>query len=578
MNKIKFLNTAIAGLFLTSAVTAAELAPSVIISSSGNEGEYSRLVNIINNAVVYSAVTNKVLNGSGDKSFVPVKKTKPMAQILDQLSYFDLYFQKGLQQSRIDKMNLEVHLLPVEDKVAAASNIKMKQTEVGINGLVDAVRPLLKSSIKQQSLAELYSPSNLALVRNSQLMSVKNRYPVVSEESAGSNQLTKSQWMLSAFMPISVSSQSKIDSSSKQFRTSLVFPAIGYPKSLYKNINGGVEGDTGIIPLHMSSRGVKNTVKMQPIYSSQAIFTDVMFYPSMDRRNAMKYTAERDEFDAINASRAMRVELIKNLYSPHMSDLALSFGYLPKTAKSVDSMNMDDVKTKEDARKLVKYSDFGLVIKGDMNFDETIIGNEWIRNKINDYYSSMFDIRLVFHKAYLEMSRIPVQDPSLKYLEQGANVLNLDLFMNKDVGFDLKNLHYNADKSIVNLVISVKPEVQKKIRDGSYFSVDANIRRGILNSFCIDSMIFNANDKINDEQLTNCQLIFSSVDEFKSNFFSKFINRTAVKFLNIELKARTQQEATKAEVMIDEAVEDVMSSLMNELQTAKSYATDILTK
>ena len=298
----------------------------------------------------------------------------------------------------------------------------------------------------------------------------------------------------------------------------------------------------------------------------------------MERRNAMKYTAEGDEFDAINATRAMRVELIKNLFSPHMSDLAISFGYLPKTAKSVDSMNMDDVKTKEDARKLVKYSDFGLVIKGDMKFDETIIGNDWIRNKINDYYSSMFDIRLVIHKAYLEMSRIPVQDPSLKYLEQGANVLNLDLFMNKDVGFDLKNLHYNAEKSVVNLVISVKPEVQKKIKDGSFFSVDAQIRRGILTSFCLDSAILNSKDKINDEQLTDCQLIFSSVEEFKSNFISKFINRTAVKFLNIELTARTQQEAGKAEVMIDEAVEDVMSSLMNELQTAKSYVSDTLTK
>ena len=90
--------------------------------------------------------------------------------------------------------------------------------------------------------------------------------------------------------------------------------------------------------------------------------------------------------------------------------------------------------------------------------------------------------------------------------------------------------------------------------------------------------IYKCKDKINDNQLSKCQIITSSINEFKSNFIAKFINQTAMKYLNIELKSSTQYQAGQSEKLIDTAIEEVMLSLMGEMQAAKTYVFDALAK
>ena len=577
MKKTLLIKISILSLILSASVSAVELAPSVIISSNASEAEYSKLINIVNNSVVYSVVTNKILNGSGNNSFMPVKPVKPMGQILDQLSFFDLYLQKSLKQSGLNNLNLEMHLLPLENKVELLSDLKSKQAELNITNLVDSVRPLINASIKFENLKELYAKPSLDLIRQSQILAIQNRYPA-KQENVQDSQVAKTLWLASSFLPLSVSSQFAVTEAKRQFKSTLIFPALGFPKMLNKSINGAIASEFGILPLHLSSRGIKDTIKMNPIESSAVIFTDATFYPNLERRNNLTLV-EKAEFDEMNKSRALRVELIKDLNRPHVFDMALSFGYLPKTkVDSVNTMNVDEINSRTTAQKLIKNSDFAMVLKGNLLFDKYLISNDWIREKINDYYSSMFEIRLVFHKVYMEMDRLPIANKSLKYLENPENQNNLDLFLNKDIGFDVKNLKYNSDKSIINVIVSIKPEVQKKIEDGSYFSLDANIRRNILTSFCIDSYLFNSKDKINDSQLSKCQIITSSINEFKSNFIAKFINQTAMKYLNIELKSSVQYQAGQSEKLIDTAIEEVMVSLMGEMQAAKTYVFDVLSK
>lgn len=562
-----------------SGVSAAEIAPAVVISSTANEVEYSKLVNIMSNSIVYSAVTNKILNGSGNSSFVPLKQGKPVSILLDQISFFDLYLQKSLQQGRLENQTTEIHLLPVESRLSALADIQMKKTKSGINDLVDAIMPLFKVSVKHESPKSLYSKESLQSIRKSQLDALKLRYPLTTNQNSQLSIIESNKWMLASYLPISVSSKMQIDGEWRRFQSSFVFPAMGFPKALYENINGMSPGESGMIPLHFSSRGEKNTIKMQSINSSYGTFTDISFYPNMERRNAMKnLSPEQVEFDQMNNSRAVRIEFIKESTRPHAMGIALSFGYLPQNANSVASMNMDGNKTKDEATKLVKNSDFGLVIKGDMKIDKSLISNDFIRNKINEYYSSMFDIRLVLHKAYFDLNRFPISDPSLKYLEEGMNQFKLDLFLNNDIGYELKNLKYRSDMSVVNLVISVKPEIQKKILDGEFLFKDGGIRQSMLRNFCLASSIYTGKSKIEDSQLSKCQLVFSSVEEFKSNFIAKIINENVMKILNLEMKSKVGSEASAAEVMIDKTIEDVISTLMSELQKAKSEISNILTK
>lgn len=556
-----------------------DISPVVIISSNANESEYTKLVNILSNATVYSTVTNKILNGSGNNSFVPLKQGKPVSVLLDQMSYFDLYMLKSLQQARLENQNTEIHLLPLENRLAGLADVQMKKTKSGINDLVDAIMPLFKTSVKFESPSQLNSKENLQLIRSSQLSALKLRYPLTTDQSSQQNSLEANKWMLASYLPISVSAKIHLDGEWRRFQSAFIFPAMGFPKALYQNINGMSPGQSGMIPLHFSSRGEKNTIKMQPINSSYGSFTDISFYPNLQRRNAMSNSsADQREFDQINISRALRVEFVKESTRPHVMGLGLSFGYLPQNASSVYSMNMDAVKTKDEATKLIKNADFGLVIKGDMKIDKALISNDFIREKINEYYSSMFDIRLVLHKAYFDLNRLPISDPALKYLEEGMNQFKLDLFLNNDIGYELKNLKYRADMSVVNLVISVKPEIQKKILDGEFLFKDGGIRQSMLRNFCLASAIYTGKSKIEDSQLSKCQLVFSSAEEFKSNFIAKFINESVMKILNLEMKTKVGSEAAAAEVMIDKTIEDVIATLMSELQKAKSEITDILSR
>ena len=237
MKKTLLIKISILSLILSASVSAVELAPSVIISSNASEAEYSKLINIVNNSVVYSVVTNKILNGSGNNSFMPVKPVKPMGQILDQLSYFDLYLQKSLKQSGLNNLNLEMHLLPLENKVELLSDLKSKQAELNITNLVDSVRPLINASIKFENLKELYAKPSLDLIRQSQILAIQNRYPA-KQENVQDSQVAKTLWLASSFLPLSVSSQFAVTEAKRQFKSTLIFPALGFPKMLNKSING----------------------------------------------------------------------------------------------------------------------------------------------------------------------------------------------------------------------------------------------------------------------------------------------------------------------------------------------------
>lgn len=571
---------ALTTLVLSSALglsAVAQEAPSVVIASTATKEQYLKMINILNNATAYSLVTSKVLNGSGNNSFVPIKTTKPVAQILDEISYFDLYFQKNYMQAAVGDVKMDMHLLPYENVIRNYQAVSSKQTDTTVNGLVDAMGQFAKANIKLQTYPELNSAANMKLIRDSQLEAMKERYPV--QRSASGGTIDQVKWLVSSYLPISVSAQVDIQGPKKLLKSTFVMPALGYPKLLNQNINGQARSEFGLIPMHFSSKGTAGTIKMPPINSNAAIFTDISFEPNLARKNQLN-AAEQAEFDQINSSRALRIELFKDLTKQHVMDMALSFGYLTQNPDSVYAMNVDLPATKENAIKLVKNSDMALVIKGDVLINKDMIANDTIRAKVNDYISSMYDIRLVFHKVHLTMNRIPVQDGALKYLEAPANVTNLNMFLNKDVGFDIKNLKYVPEKSIINVIVSIKPEVKARIENAPVIdssiakSADNLLRKNILLNSCVGSFLINTTDRIEDSSLTNCQFIFSSVESFKSQFLTQLINSKVIGILQGELVSSTSYQAGQASTMIDKTIDDIMATIITQMQEAKAIVAE----
>ncbi len=583
---------------LSSAFSQQQQAPAVVIASNATQEQYVKIINVLNNSAAYSLVTSKVLNGSGNNTFGPKLPTlKPVAMVMDQLSYFDLYFQKNFSQAQIGPMRVDLHLLPYENAVNNASTVASKQIETSVNGLSDAVGEFAKATVKVQSYETLNSKENLNLIRQSQIAALRQRYPV-QETSASGSLLDQVKWLASSYLPISVSAQADIGAANKMLKSTFVMPAIGYPKvkALASSINGPVGEGISIIPMHFSSKGTTNTIKMEPIVSNAAIFTDVTFVPNEARRARLSTEGEKVMFDQMNEARVFRVELLKNLNSTHLIDSAFSFGYLNKNnPTSVYDMNVDLPASPEQARSLVQNSDMAMVIKGDVKFNSEMIANPAHLKLVNDYLASMFEIRLVFHKVYMRLNRLPIVDPSLKYLESAANVRNLDAFMNKDIGFELKNSSYVPDLSTINVVVSVKPEVLNQIKSAkphvqltlnpdeikadTAYNARILARKLLLFNFCVGTDIANFIDQvpdIPDEKLTNCQLSASSLDEFRSNFVSKFLNNKAVGILQGELVSSAKGQANQGSKALDKAIENVMGVVLTEMQKAKTYAAERL--
>lgn len=587
-----------ASLGLNSAYAQQQQAPAVIIASTATQEQYVKLINVLNNSAAYSLVTSKVLNGSGNNSFGPkIPVLKPVAMAMDQLSYFDLYFQKNFSQAQIGPMRLDLHLLPYENAVNNATTVASKPIETSVNGLSDAVGEFAKATVKVQSYDTLNSKENLNLIRQSEISALHQRYPV-QETSPSGSLIDQVKWLVSSYLPISVSAQADVSATNKILKSTFVMPAIGYPKvkALASSINGPVGEGLSIIPLHFSSKGTTNTIKMDPIVSNAAIFTDVTFVPNEERRAQLKTEGERAQFDQMNEARVFRLELLKNLNSTHLIDAAFSFGYLNKNnPTSIYDMNVDLPASPEQARSLVQNSDMGMIIKGDVKFNSEMIANPKTLKLVNDYLASMFDIRLVFHKVYMRLNRLPIADPSLKYLESAANVRNLDAFMNQDIGFELKNSSYVPDLSTINVVVSVKPEVLNQIKSAKphvQLTLDPNVikadtaynaqilaRKLLLFNFCVGTDIANFIDQvpdIPDDKLTNCQLSASSLDEFRSNFISKFLNHKAVGILQGELVSSVQGQANQSSKALDRAIENIMTVVLSEMQKAKAYAAERL--
>lgn len=553
--------------------------PSVIISSNAATTDYVKLVNVMNNSAAYSIVTSKILNGSGNEAPTKVPVLKPVAMAMDQLSYFDLYFQKNFKQSGINNVNLEMHLLPYENVIRNFQTTSSKQIETTVNGLADAVGEFAKANIKIQSRQELYSQSNLNNIRASQLSAIRERYPVVANPPAVAGE--QLQWLVGSYMPLSVSSQADISASAKNLKMTFVLPAIGFPKMLKENINGATRNEPGMVPLHFSSKGTAGTIKMDPIRSGAATFTDVTFKPNAARR-AQLSAAEQTLFDQMNTSRAMRIELFKNLNQPHLMDMALSFGYLTRqNPKSVYEMNVDLPSSQEHARSLVKNSDFSMVIKGDVRLTNAVIPNAQVLEAVNKILD-MHEIRLVFHKVHLTLNRLPILDPAVRFVERSP--ANLDLFMNNDVGFDLRNINYVPEKSVINVVVSLNPQKAQAIKDakiidltaGLRANAEANAKKIALASFCLTSGVISAADRIADANLTDCQVSFSSIEDFKSNFVGKLINNEAMRLLSGELVSSTNYQAAQTSKLIDKTVEQIISAIVTDMQKAKNYATQRL--
>lgn len=594
----RFLSFIAASLLISSAQAQQQQTPAVIIASTATQEQYIKLINVLNNSTAYSLVTSKILNGSGNNSYGPkISPLKPVAMVMDQLSYFDLYFQKNFSQAQVGPMRVDLHLLPYENAVNNATTIASKQLETSVNGLSDAVGEFAKATVKVQSYETLNSKENLNQIRQSQISALHQRYPV-QESSPSGAMLDQVKWLVSSYLPISVSAQADVSASRKMLKSTFVMPAIGYPKvkALASSINGPVGDGLSIIPMHFSSKGTANTIKMDPIISNAAIFTDITFVPNEARRAQLKTEAERMAFDQMNEARVFRAELLKDLNNTHLIDAAFSFGYLNKSnPSSVYDMNVDLPASPEQARSLVQNSDMGMIIKGDVKFNKEMIANPKTLQLVNDYLASMFDIRLVFHKVYMRLNRLPIADPSLKYLESASNVRNLDAFLNKDIGFDLKNSNYVPDLSTINVVVSVKPEVMNQIKNSKpriQVTLDPNVikadtaynaqilaRKLLLWSFCVGTDIANFIDQvpdIPDDKLTNCQLSASSLDEFRSNFISKFLNHKAVGILQGELVSATQGQANQGSKALDRAIENIMTVVLTEVQKAKSYAAERL--
>jgi hypothetical protein len=595
----KILFAALAtSLGIKSVYAQQQQAPAVIISSTASQEQYVKLINVLNNSTAYSLVTSKVLNGSGNNAIGPkIPVLKPVAMAMDQLSYFDLYFQKSFSQAQIGPMRVDLHLLPFENAINNATTVTSKQIETSVNGLSDAVGEFAKATVKIQSYETLNSKENLNLIRQSEISALRQRYPV-QESSPSGRVIDQVKWLVSSYLPISVSAQAEVTAANKTLKSTFVMPAIGYPKvrALASSINGPVGEGLSIIPMHFSSKGTANTIKMEPIVSNAAIFTDVTFVPNEARRAQLKTEGERILFDQMNEARVFRVELLKNLNSTHLIDAAFSFGYLNRNnPTSVYDMNVDLPASPDQARSLVQNSDMGMVIKGDVKFNRQMIADPAKLKLVNDYLASMFEIRLVFHKVYMRLNRLPISDASLKYLESAANVRNLDAYLNKDIGFELKNSSYVPDLSTINVIVSVKPEVLNQIKSAKprlQLTLDPNVikadtaynaqilaRKLLLFNFCVGTDIANFIDQvpdIPDDKLTNCQLSASSLDEFRSNFISKFLNNKAVGILQGELVSSAQGQANQGSKALDRAIEDVMTVVLSEMQKAKAYAAERL--
>lgn len=573
---ISFVFVSISG-FQILANDNSNLQPSMVVTSSTTQkSEIIKLFNVMNNSAAYATVTSKILNGSGNSAFQPIKMENPISQLLGQLSYFDLYLQRSLIENKVNNLQLGLHLLPQKQEALNVDPVKGVNPN-SLSNLVDLVNQTVRSYIKIKSQSELNNPTSLSEIRNNQLLALKERFPVKIYPMSSQPDLIMSNWLIQSFLPISASNQLDLNASTKIFKSIMLFPALGFPTILDKTIHAGIPNQFGIIPMHLTSRSIPQTVKIDSIDSNVAKFTDIVFSPDKGRSSVLN-PAEKTEFEQMLKARALKVEIIKDLNQKHKIDFALSFGYLNKNNSDIYSMNVDVPSSHENAVKLNRNIDFALVVKGDMLIDDYAIGNQTIRNKVNEYISSLFDIRLVFHKVYLSLDRLPVSNPRLQSLNLPENSQNLDLFLNNDISYEIKNLKYIPEKSIMNVVISIKPEIKKAIEDGSFFDGKNLIKKTILGSICFGFSLESANAKIPNPQLSECQFSFSSVSDFKTNFVSRFINDKVAQQVGIEVAHSASYQAKVSEKNINEAAEAAILRLMTELQTARKNVMDMVLK
>ena len=453
------------------------LAPSVVIATSGTETEYSRFINILNNSFVYSSVTNKILNGSGNKSVLPVKQAPLYERILDQLSFFDLYFQKSLSVSGINNLNLDLHFLPTQNTTQGSLNI-LESTKYNINVLSDTLRSVVNPVIQYKKSEELYSVASLQAIRNSQIsaLNLRTAMHIATAPTAASN---PSQWLLTSFSPISMGSQLKITESEKFIITSFLFPAYDYLTIFKAYFNNIKNVNTNVI----------------------------------------------------------RVEFIKTMNNPHLLDMAISFGNLTeKNPTSIYSMDVD-LLNRSSKTQINNNTNLSLSTNSDFDLSKYLNLNASTNEKLKEIIKAIdiFDIKLVFHKVYFELNRLPIHDPSLAYLSNEKNINNLNLFLNENVGFDIKNLRFNPNKSVYNVVFALKPEFKAKLESSAWWtSAQDTIQSQLIKLLCSE------NKKAQGET-SNCQFSMSDFNNKISVAFNNDLIKTYLSGVNFQISSHLKQ-------------------------------------
>lgn len=494
MQKTKLVFLSFPILFFYSLAIALEPppAPSVIVSASGTDVEYIKFINILNNSAIYSNVTNKILNGSGNKSLLPTKQASLLEKIMDQISFFDLYFQKSLSVSGIKNLNLDLHFLPTTN-TASSSSIIPENARLSINSLTDEIKSITNANIQFKKTQDFYSTASLHSIRQSQLAALKFRTQLhlVTAATVAS---TPGHWLMASYSPISMGTQVKVTDSDKKFVTTFLFPAYDYIK-LFKSYFSGTENQN----------------------------TDVV-----------------------------RVEFIKNIDQPHLLDMAISFGSLTESnLTSVYTLDIDNLKNPEQRQSITK-SNLALTANTGFNISQYLqLDNPKATETLNNLINALdiFDIKFVFHKIYFELDRLPIHNASFTYLENPENQNNLNLFLNSDIGFDIKNMKFNPAKSDYNIMFSFKPEFKAKLQNSSWWNVQDNIQKELLSMIC-------PNDTKSKGDISNCRFSMKDFNTKITNAFSSPVVQTYFDGIRLSTANQLQQAERIAEKTLQNLMAD----------------------